>query len=86
MLRINFKDATQNGIMLQRFILYTLASLSSANPPTNFIFMHVCKLETKPFEHTCWGRYHYQAGFCNAYPNNNNELKCWISDIKSKPS
>ena len=85
MLKMNFKDTTPVGITLQRFILYTLASLSSANPPTNFIFMHVCKLETKPFEHTCWGCYHYQAGFCDAYPNHNNELKCWISDIKSKP-
>ena len=43
----------QIGITLQRFIIYTLASLSSVNTPTNFIFMHVCKLETKPFEHTC---------------------------------
>ena len=45
----------QIGIMLQRFILCTLASLSSVNTPTNFISMHVCKLETKPFEHTCRG-------------------------------
>ena len=60
---MNFKDATPIGIMLQRFILYTLASLSSVNPPTNFIFMHVCKLETKPFQHTCRGIYHYQVGF-----------------------
>ena len=74
MLRMNFKDATRIGIMLQRFILYTLASLSSANSPTNFIFMHVCELETKPFEHTCRGSYHYQAGFCGAYPNHNIEL------------
>ena len=43
------KGATPIGITLQRFILYTLASLSSANTPTNFIFMHVCKLETKLF-------------------------------------
>jgi len=33
---MNFKDATQIGITLQRFILYTLASLSSDNNPTNF--------------------------------------------------
>jgi hypothetical protein len=52
-----------DGITLERFILYTLASLSSANPPTNFIFMHLCKLETKPFEHTCRGSYHYQVDF-----------------------
>jgi hypothetical protein len=41
--------------MQQRYIstLYTLASLSSDNTPTNFIFMHVCEIETKPFEHTC---------------------------------
>ena len=33
---------------LERYIsiLYTLASLSSGNTPINFIFMHVCKLET----------------------------------------
>ena len=81
MLRMNFKDATRIGIMLQRFILYTLASLSSANSPKNFIFMHVCELESKPFEHTCRGSCHYQAGFCGAYPNHNIELKCWISKI-----
>jgi len=81
MLRMNFKDATRIDIMLQRFILYTLASLSSANSPKNFIFMHVCELESKPFEHTCRGSCHYQAGFCGAYPNHNIELKCWISKI-----
>jgi hypothetical protein len=86
LLRMNFKDATPIGITLQRFILYTLATLSSANPPTNFIFMHVCKLETKLFEHKCRGCYHYQAKFCDAYPNHNIEHKCWISDIKSKSS
>jgi hypothetical protein len=64
-----------NGIKLQRFILYTLASLSSANPPTNFIFMHMCKLETKPFEHICRNSYHYQVRFYGAYPNPNIELK-----------
>ena len=78
--------ATPIGITLQRFILYTLASLSSANPPTNSIFMHVCKLETKPFEHTCRESYHYQVGFYGAYPNHNIVLKCWISDMKTKPS
>jgi len=78
MLRTNFKDATPIGITLQRFILYTLASLSSVNPPTNFIFMHVCKLETKLFEHTWRGSYHYQVGFYGAYPNFNIVLKCWI--------
>ena len=81
MLRMNFKDATPIGVTLQKFILYTLASLCSDNNPTNFIFMHVCELETKPFEHTCRGSYHYQAGFCGAYPNHNIELKCWISKI-----
>ena len=52
-----------DGITFQRFILYTLASLSSANLPTNFISMHVCKLETQPFEYTCRGSYHYQVDF-----------------------
>ena len=60
---MNFKDATQIGITLQRFILYTLASLSSDNNPTNFIFMHVCEFKTKSLEHTCRGSYHYQVGF-----------------------
>ena len=69
-----------------KVILYTLASLSSGNTPTNFIFMHVCKLETKPFEHSCRESYHYQVGFYGAYPNLDIELKCWISGIKSKSS
>ena len=71
MLRINFKCATSIGITLQKFILYTLASLGSANPPTNFIFMHMCKLETKPFEHICRGSYHYLIRFYDAYQNSN---------------
>jgi len=45
----------QIGITLQRFIIYILASLSSVNTPKTFISMHVCKLETKLFEHTCRG-------------------------------
>ena len=75
------KCATPIDITLQRFILYTLASLSSAKTPTNFIFMHVCKLETKPFEHTCRGSYHYQVGFYDTYPNLDIKLKCWISSV-----
>ena len=72
------------GITLQRFILYILASLSSVNTPKTFISMHVCKLKTKPFEHTYRGSYHYKVGFYGAYPNSNIELKCWIRGIKSK--
>ena len=53
---MNFKDATQIGITLQRFILYTLASLSSVNNPTKFIFMYVCEFKTKSLEHTCRGK------------------------------
>src|SRR6185437_7345108 len=60
---MNFKEATQIGITLQRFILYTLASLSSNSNPTNFIFMHVCEFKIKSLEHTCRGSYHYQVGF-----------------------
>ena len=60
---MNFKDATPIGVTLQKFILYTLASLCSDNNPTNFIFMHVCEFKTKSFEHTCRGSYHYQVGF-----------------------
>jgi hypothetical protein len=29
------------------------------NISTNFILMHVCKLEFKSFKHTCRGNYHY---------------------------
>ena len=57
------RGTTSIGITLQRFILYTLASLSSDNNPTNFIFMHVCEFKTKSLEHTCRGSYHYQVGF-----------------------
>jgi hypothetical protein len=47
--------------MLQRyiFILYTLASFSGDNFPTNFILVHVYKVESKSLKHTCRGNYHY---------------------------
>jgi hypothetical protein len=40
------KGATPIGITLQRFILYTLASLVVITLP-HFIFMHMWKLQTK---------------------------------------
>ena len=49
--------------MLQKFILYTVASLISVNNPTKFIFMHVCEFKTKSLEHTCRESYHYQVIF-----------------------
>lgn len=58
-------------VQMYIYIIYTLESLNTDNTPINFTFMHMCKLETKPFEHTCSGSYLYQVGFYGAYPNLN---------------
>jgi hypothetical protein len=42
------KGATPIGITLQRFILYTLASLVVITPP-QLQSMHMCKLRTKHY-------------------------------------
>jgi hypothetical protein len=69
--------ATSIGITLQRFILYTLASLVVLTLPKFHIYAYVQ-------EHICRGSYHYLVGFYGAYPNSNIELKYWIRIIKSK--
>jgi hypothetical protein len=48
-----------NGIYVTKVYLY-LVYLSIINSlSTNFILMHVCKLESKTFKHTCRGNYDY---------------------------
>ena len=57
---LKYDSATACGLPLY-LCSYKLVG-SVTNTPTNFICMHVCKLETKLFEHT-YRSYHYQVGF-----------------------
>src|SRR6185503_14534568 len=63
MLRNELQGCNSNWYHASKVYPYTLASLSSDNNPTNFIFMHVCEFKTKSLEHTCRGSYHYQVRF-----------------------
>jgi hypothetical protein len=69
MLRMDSKWYTR--YKRDNYILCTLASFSIGKPPKNFMFMHVCKFEARPFEHTCRWSYHYQFGFHGLYTNLN---------------
>ena len=65
---MNFKDATQIDITLQRFIIYTLASLSSDNNPTNFIFSMRVSLKPNLLSTHVGGVITTKSDFYGAYP------------------
>ena len=65
---MNFKEATQIGITLQRFILYTLASLSSDNNPTNFFLCMCVSLKPNLLSTHVGGVITIKSDFYGAYP------------------
>jgi hypothetical protein len=62
-----------SGIHVTKVHLHLVYLSIIDNLSTNFILMHVCKLEFKSFKHTCRGNYHYQIMFYGAYSYHNDK-------------